>query len=219
MDGIETADDWRNLMRTSGPLLISLMLLTAPVLQAQSDLEQVRQSLSQGRYAKAARELQRIAIEGGSTLKKPDVAEERMLRGAIAAARKILANGSPGRQDAARQVLCLSRAYFPNEDLPGIEEGLRVGGGVQRPELIGDAVRRYPPEARRVGLQGVVIVEVLIDQEGCVRHPRVLKGLPFGIDQAALTAVQSWTFRPARLEGRPRAVYYVLTVNFSLKDR
>ena len=57
-------------MRTSR-ILLPLLLLTAPALHAQSNLEQVRQSLSQGRYAKAARELQRIAIEGGATEERP----------------------------------------------------------------------------------------------------------------------------------------------------
>jgi TonB family protein len=129
-------------------------------------------------------------------------------------------NGSPEHRDAARQVLCLSRAYFPGEDLPGIEEALRVGGGVRPPVLIGKPVRPpYPPSARRAEIQGTEILEVIVDQEGCVRHPRVLKGLPMGFDRVALTAVQSWTFLPAMLEGRPRAVHYVVTVPFALKDR
>ena len=199
-------------------ILLSLLLLAAPALHAQGSFERVRPALSQGRYPEAARELQRIALAGEAS-QKPDAADEKMLRGAIDAARKTVQSGPPAYRNAARQVLCLSRAYFPEEDLPGTEQALRVGGGVQRPELIGKPVQPpYPAQARKVGLQGVVIIEVIIDQEGCVRHPRVLKGLPFGLDRAALTAVQSWTFQPATLEGHPRAVYYVLTVPFSLKD-
>jgi len=205
--------------KLSSGVFCSLVLLTGPALHAQGGFERVQPSLSQGRYAEAAKELQRIALQGGPALKKPDPADEKMLRGAIATARKTLKDGPPADRNAARQVLCLSRAYFPEEDLPGIEEALRVGGGVQAPELIGKPVRPpYPSKARKVGLQGIVIVEVIIDPEGCVRHPRVLKGLPFDLDRVALTAVQSWTFQPAMLEGRPRAVHYVLTVPFALKD-
>lgn len=160
-----------------------------------------------------------MVLEGGPFLKKPDPAEERMLRRTIVTARKSMENGSPAHRNAARQVLCLSRAYFPQEDLPGIEDSLRVGGGVRRPELIGKPVRpSYPPKAREAGIQGIVIVDIIIDQEGCVRHPRILKGLPMGFDYVALTAVQSWTFQPAMLEGRPVATHYVVTVPFSLKD-
>jgi TonB family protein len=206
-------------MKTSS-VFFSLILLTASPLHAQGSFEQVRHSLSQGRYAEAAQELQRMALAGGPSVKRPTRADERMLRGAIATARKSMENGSPEHRDAARQVLCLSRAYFPNEDLPGIEEALRVGGGVRPPVLIGKPVRPpYPPKVRKTEIQGTVIVEVSVDQEGCARQPRVLKGLPFGMDRIALTAVQSWTFQPATLEGRPRAVHYVVTVPFALKDR
>jgi len=118
--------------------------------------------------------------------------------------------------NAARQVLCLSRAYFP-EDLPGLEDALRVGGGVRAPQLIGERVQRFPPQARKVGIQGTVILEAVIDQEGCVRHPRVLKGVP-SLDGAALAAVRSWTFRPATLNDKVVAVYYVLSVPFKLSD-
>jgi TonB family protein len=199
-------------------LLFSLILLAGPALHAQSGFEQVRQSLSQTQYAEAAKELQRMVLEGGPSLKKPDPREEKTLRGAVDTAREILKKGPPAYRNAARQILCLSRAYFP-EELPGTEQALRVGGAVQRPELIGKPLRRYPPEARRAGMQGTVILEVIIDQEGCVRHPRILKGVPMGIDGAALIAVRSWTYQPATLEGRHVPVYYVLTVPFALKDR
>jgi TonB family protein len=46
---------------------------------------------------------------------------------------------------------------------------------------------------------------------------RVLKGLPMGLDHAAVDAVQKWKFKPATLEGRPVKVYYVLTVNFQVQ--
>ncbi|HEV7509921.1 MAG TPA: energy transducer TonB [Thermoanaerobaculia bacterium] len=139
------------------------------------------------------------------------------MRGAIETARRYLDEKHPvPDRNAARQVLCLSRAYFP-EDLPGLENALRVGGGVRAPQLIGDRAQRFPPQARKAGIQGVVIVEAIVDQEGCVRHPRVLKGVP-SLDGAALAAVRSWTFQPATLNDRGVAVYYVLSVPFKLSD-
>ena len=200
-------------------ILVFLTLLAAPSHHAQGGFEKVRQSLSHGQYAEAAQKLQRMALAGPS-LKRVTPTEERMLRGAIATMRKSLANGSPEHRDDARQVLCLSRAYFPNEDLPGIEDALRVGGRVRPPVLIGKPVRPpYPSKARKAGIQGIVVVESIIDQEGCVRYSKVLKGLPFEMDRVALTVVQSWTYQPATLEDRPVAVHFVVTVPFSLKDR
>ncbi|MBW8876226.1 MAG: energy transducer TonB [Acidobacteria bacterium] len=193
-----------------------LLLLAGPALHTQAGLDRVQQSLSQGRFVEAAKELQQIVLQSGPALKKPAPAEEKMLRGAIDSTRRFLnEDHPPAERNAARQVLCLSRAYFP-EDLPGLEENaLKVGAGTQRPELIGEPVRRYPPEARKAGMQGTVIVEAIIDQEGCARRSRVLKGVP-SLDGAALAAVQSWTFQPATRDGKIVAVYYVLSVAFSL---
>jgi protein TonB len=85
--------------------------------------------------------------------------------------------------------------------------------------LIGKPLRPpYPPKARRAGIRGTEIVEVIVDREGCARQPRILRGLPMGMDSVALAAVQSWTFQPAMLEGRPVAAHFVVTVPFSLKD-
>jgi protein TonB len=38
-----------------------------------------------------------------------------------------------------------------------------------------------------------------------------------GLDQAAAEAIKSWKFKPATLNGKPVAVYYNLTVNFTLQ--
>lgn len=62
-----------------------------------------------------------------------------------------------------------------------------------------------------------MIVEAIIDTNGNVTNVRVLKGLPMGLDKAAVDAVQRWKFKPAMLEGRPVKVYYVLTVNFQVQ--
>jgi len=59
--------------------------------------------------------------------------------------------------------------------------------------------------------------EAIIDTGGNVTNVRVLKGLPMGLDRAAVEAVQKWKFKPATLEGRPVKVYYVLTVNFQVQ--
>lgn len=92
----------------------------------------------------------------------------------------------------------------------------RVGGNVLRPEKISGAPPVYTEMARKARIMGVVIIEVVIDEEGDVTQTKVLKGLPMGLDKAAVDAVETWKFKPATLEGRPVPVYYVLTVNFQL---
>ena len=96
----------------------------------------------------------------------------------------------------------------------------RVEGDVTRPEKISGKPPEYTVEAREAGVTGVVIMDALIDEQGHVRDVKVLQGLPMGLDEAAVKAVESWKFKPATLAGRPVPVYYTLTVNYTIeKDR
>jgi protein TonB len=97
------------------------------------------------------------------------------------------------------------------------DEILKVGGAISKPEAISRVNPVYTEAARRARIQGVVIVETIIDKTGTVTNVRVLKPLPMGLDQAAVDAVKKWKFRPAQLNGRPVNVYFVLTVNFQLQ--
>ena len=93
----------------------------------------------------------------------------------------------------------------------------RVGGSVESPKPISRVQPVYPELARLAGIQGVVIVEAVIDEHGDVTQVRVLKGLPMGLSTAAVDAVRQWKFSPATYDGRPVAVYFTLTVNFKLQ--
>jgi TonB family protein len=108
----------------------------------------------------------------------------------------------------------VSLAQTPPPDGPPY----RVGGNVMRPEKISGKPPIYTIEARKARVTGVVILETVIDEQGNVTDVKVLKGLPSGLDQSAREAVQSWKFKPATLDGRPVAVYYTLTVNFTIEN-
>lgn len=100
---------------------------------------------------------------------------------------------------------------------PEPEGPIRVGGDVVPPEKITAPSPQYTEIARKARIQGVVIVEAIIDKEGNVTNVKILKGLPMGLDQAAADAVKKWKFKPATLNGKPVAVIYNLTVNFRLQ--
>jgi len=101
---------------------------------------------------------------------------------------------------------------------PDKDEVLYVGGAVSRPVVLASAPPRYTKVALRARVEGAVILQALIDENGHVRDLRVLRGLPMGLDQAAVDAVRDWTFEPAKLQGRAVKVYYTLTVNFRLQS-
>jgi len=100
---------------------------------------------------------------------------------------------------------------------PPSDGPLRVGGDVKAPVVMKRVEPQYNELARHARVQGVVIVEAVIDKNGNVDKVNVLKGLPMGLSDAAIEAVKEWKFRPATLNGQPVDVIFNLTVNFTLQ--
>ncbi|HEX9493540.1 MAG TPA: energy transducer TonB, partial [Thermoanaerobaculia bacterium] len=97
------------------------------------------------------------------------------------------------------------------------DKPVRVGGDVQAPVAINRIEPQYTELARKARIEGVVIIEAIIDRNGSVTDARVLKPLPLGLDQSALEAVKRWKFKPGTLNGQPVPVIYNLTVIFRLQ--
>jgi protein TonB len=99
----------------------------------------------------------------------------------------------------------------PIDDAP-----IMVDGSVVKPQLIPESKvqPRYTEIARKARLQGMVVLEAIIDERGNVVNVRVLRGLPMGLTDEAMAAVSQWKFRPATLAGRPVKVYFSLRVDF-----
>lgn len=93
---------------------------------------------------------------------------------------------------------------------------LPLSGDIDPPVKLYAPQPLYTEEARRAGIQGVVILEAVVDAEGNVQNVKVLKGLPMGLDKSAVDAVMSWRYDPARQNGRPVPVYFTFTISFSL---
>jgi protein TonB len=92
-----------------------------------------------------------------------------------------------------------------------------VTGEVVPPEALFAPRPQYTEPARRVRLEGTVILEAVIDRQGAVTELEVLKPMPLGLTEAALVAAKQWRFRPATLRREPVSVYWRLTVTFQLR--
>ena len=107
---------------------------------------------------------------------------------------------------------------IPEGPPPSEPDGpIHVGGDVQAPVKVHAPQPQYTEIARKARIQGVVIVQAIINKQGTVTNVKVLKGLPMGLDTAAVESIKTWRFEPATLNGKPVDVYYNLTVNFTLQ--
>lgn len=87
-----------------------------------------------------------------------------------------------------------------------------------RPGITKRAVPEYPPRARRLNVEGSVLVQVVVDREGMPQSPEILKAAPEGyFEDAALRAVRRMRFTPGRLKGQP--VNTLVNIPFAFKLR
>jgi protein TonB len=74
----------------------------------------------------------------------------------------------------------------------------------------------YPDFARRARVQGAVVLLMTVDERGVPLQVQALEGHP-ALQEAALQAARQWRFEPARMDGRPVAASFRLTLNFRLR--
>jgi len=90
-----------------------------------------------------------------------------------------------------------------------------IGGQLQPPQLISSTPPAYPAGARAQRVQGVVVLDVLVDETGKVAETTVISG-PLSLQAAAKEALRNWRYEPARLNGEPIPVHTRVNLRFSL---
>lgn len=93
-----------------------------------------------------------------------------------------------------------------------------VGKVAQPPALVHRVAPVYPDQARRADVEGLVLLEAVLDREGRIEPGvKVLQSIPM-LDDAAVRAVERWRFRPARdANGRALRVILEVPVRFVLR--
>jgi TonB family protein len=74
----------------------------------------------------------------------------------------------------------------------------------------------YPETARKAGIEGRVVVQFVVDKEGNVVDPQIIRGIGGGCDEAALEAVKNVKFTPGTQRGQNVAVQFQLPIVFRL---
>jgi len=88
-----------------------------------------------------------------------------------------------------------------------------ISGGVLNGKAISLPIPRYPEEARSTRASGVVLVKILVGEEGNVIEAEAISG-PLELREAATKAAMKARFRPTQLMGNPVKVTGVITYNF-----
>jgi protein TonB len=91
----------------------------------------------------------------------------------------------------------------------------KVGGDVLSSRVTRQIQPSYPQMARTARVQGDVVVEVEVDEEGDVVSARATSG-PALLRQAAVDAVKQWKYSPTFLNGEPISVTSTVIVKFTL---
>jgi TonB family protein len=95
----------------------------------------------------------------------------------------------------------------------------RPGAGIVNPVLLKEVRPNYTSEAMRLKIQGIVILEAVVTEDGTVGDVRVLKSLDSasGLDAEAIRAAKRWLFRPATdRAGKPVPILVQLEVVFRI---
>jgi protein TonB len=104
---------------------------------------------------------------------------------------------------------------LPGVPAPPSPTVVRIGGAVREPRKLKQVNPEYPAVARLAHIEGIVVLECLIDSDGRVKDVQVLRAPPVLAD-AAVDAVRQWVYAPTLVNGVPSQALMTVTVRFEL---
>jgi protein TonB len=105
----------------------------------------------------------------------------------------------------------------PDEIFLVVEEGAMPKGGMEAfYKFVRDKLK-YPAQARRMGIEGKVFVEFVVNRDGSIVDVKSIKGIGAGCDEEAVRVVQSMpAWNPGKQRGKPVRQRMVLPITFKL---
>jgi TonB family protein len=103
----------------------------------------------------------------------------------------------------------------PLSPSPSLLQPIVLSEEMSRKLLISNVAPIYPEAALRAGLQGTVVLQARIAQDGSIRDLKLVHGY-FVLGRAACDAVKQWRFRPFYLHGQAVEAQTLLTIAFKL---
>jgi protein TonB len=94
---------------------------------------------------------------------------------------------------------------------------VRIGGHITQPQLVKRVEPEYPRLAVNAHIQGVVILEATVGEDGEVMAVKLLRSANPLLDREAEKAVRQWRYSPVVLNGIPVPFILTVTLSFSLE--
>jgi protein TonB len=102
---------------------------------------------------------------------------------------------------------------------PPVPQGpVRIGGQVSAPALLKRVEPIYPAIAQAASIDGVVILDAIVDEHGRIQSLKVLRGHPL-LAKAAIEAVQQWEYEPLKLNGTPTPFELTVSLWFHFDEK
>jgi protein TonB len=92
--------------------------------------------------------------------------------------------------------MLFSRPRLDAQPLSVLENAVRIGPGVTPPRLKHKVEPEYSPDARAARVQGIVVLQLAVNETGRPVGISVVSPLGFGLDERAQAAVEKWEFAP-----------------------
>jgi TonB family protein len=125
-----------------------------------------------------------------------------------------------GRINASRGNGVVRQAGFGDADAAAAQtvrpKTAEVAPRVMPAEILSKPTPAYTDEARRMRVEGEVLLEVVLEASGHVRVLKVVRGLGHGLDESAVRAAEQISFKPALRDGQPSDSTAVLHIIFQL---
>ena len=103
---------------------------------------------------------------------------------------------------------------IPGVLVPGVE-------GVTAPRVIQEVKANYTAAAMRARIQGVVVLECVVEPDGRVGPVRIVRSLDavHGLDEEAVRTLRQWRFVPAMKDGVSVRIAVKVEISFTIRDR
>ena len=87
----------------------------------------------------------------------------------------------------------------------------------EMPKVLSEFRAPYPKEAKENNIEGAVVLDLIIDQNGKVRWAKLVSGPGYGLNEVALDSIYKFKFKPARIDTQSVAVKIRYAIRFVLE--